>query len=93
MISENLRFEGVDSRSWTNLISLFAPNVPARMASDAAASDAPELEAQPIGPSPKALMRRRIRAPGRLSFTPIEHGRYRRWRGNARILRATSGPQ
>ncbi|MEQ8454681.1 MAG: hypothetical protein RLO52_27085 [Sandaracinaceae bacterium] len=47
MISENLRFEGFDSRSWTNLISLFAPNVPARMASDAAASDAPELEAQP----------------------------------------------
>ena len=44
MISEFLRFEGFDSRSWTNIISLFAPDVVSRLATEIAASDAPELE-------------------------------------------------
>ncbi len=44
MIDPALRFEGFDSRSWTNLISLFAPNVVARLATEGADSDAPELE-------------------------------------------------
>lgn len=44
MIHPALRFEGFDAASWTNLISLFAPNVVARLASEGADSDAPELE-------------------------------------------------
>lgn len=44
MISGSLRFEGFDSRSWTNLLSLFAPNVTHRLQTEGAA-DAPELEA------------------------------------------------
>ncbi|MCB9591298.1 MAG: hypothetical protein H6719_01090 [Sandaracinaceae bacterium] len=43
MISESLRFEGFDSRSWTNLISLFAPNVVSRLDREAMPSDAPEV--------------------------------------------------
>ena len=34
MISPELRFEGFDSRSWTNLLSLFAPNVVNRLATE-----------------------------------------------------------
>ncbi|MBZ0120527.1 MAG: hypothetical protein K8H88_26275, partial [Sandaracinaceae bacterium] len=45
MIAQGLRFEGFDARSWTNLISLFAPNVISRLETEAAASDAPELDA------------------------------------------------
>jgi len=41
VISESLRFEGFDSRSWTNLIGLFAPNVVHRLESEGADSDAP----------------------------------------------------
>ncbi len=44
MISESLRFEGFDSRSWTNLIGLFAPNVVHRLETEAADSDAPEAD-------------------------------------------------
>ncbi|HEY8431100.1 MAG TPA: hypothetical protein VIL20_22125, partial [Sandaracinaceae bacterium] len=44
MIHPALRFEGFDSRSWTNLVSLFAPSVIERLASEGADSDAPELE-------------------------------------------------
>lgn len=44
MISEDLRFEGFDARSWTNLISLFAPNVVSRLDREAIGSDAPEAE-------------------------------------------------
>lgn len=47
MISEHLRFEGFDSRSWTNLISLFAPNVVSRLQTEAAESDAPEADDEP----------------------------------------------
>ena len=49
MISGSLRFEGFDSRSWMNLISLFAPNLPRRLSSEGA-GDMPELE----GPDPGA---------------------------------------
>lgn len=44
MISGALRFEGFDSRSWTNLVSLFAPDVVNKLAREGADSDAPELE-------------------------------------------------
>lgn len=42
MISESLRFEGFDARSWTNLVSLFAPNVVSRLDREPVDSDAPE---------------------------------------------------
>ena len=42
MISADLRFEGFDVRSWTNLVSLFSPATVERMASEPIASDAPE---------------------------------------------------
>lgn len=45
MISGDLRFEGFDQRSWTNLISLFAPGVLERIEREATSSDAPEAEA------------------------------------------------
>ena len=44
MISGDLRIEGFDSRSWTNLISLFAPNVVGRQQTEAIDSDAPEID-------------------------------------------------
>lgn len=44
MISASLSFEGFDSRSWANLLSLFAPNVMHRMTTEAVNSDAPEVE-------------------------------------------------
>ncbi len=44
MIHPALRFEGFDSRSWTNLLSLFAPSVTARVSSEGMGSDAPSLE-------------------------------------------------
>lgn len=44
MISPELRFEGFDSRSWTNLISLFAPGVPLAMESEPVATDDPDVE-------------------------------------------------
>jgi hypothetical protein len=44
VIHPGLRFEGFDARSWTNLISLFAPNVVARLSTEGADSDDPELE-------------------------------------------------
>ncbi|HJL16665.1 MAG TPA: hypothetical protein RMH99_13465 [Sandaracinaceae bacterium LLY-WYZ-13_1] len=43
MISRSLRFEGFDSRSWTNLLSLFAPNVTGRLETEGM-GDAPELD-------------------------------------------------
>lgn len=46
MISEALRVEGFDSRSWTNLLSLFAPNVTHRLETEGA-PDAPEIEEKP----------------------------------------------
>lgn len=42
MISANLRFEGFDADSWTNLISLFAPGVVDRVERDPNETDAPE---------------------------------------------------
>jgi hypothetical protein len=43
VISANIRFEGFDARSWTNLISLFAPNVISRLETDVA-GDAAEVD-------------------------------------------------
>lgn len=46
MIAAELRVEGFDARSWTNLISLFAPGVVTRIQREPAPSDAPELDAK-----------------------------------------------
>lgn len=44
MISPELRFEGFDARSWTNLLSLFAPGLIERMQAPPPDSDAPEVD-------------------------------------------------
>jgi hypothetical protein len=44
MISEDVRIQGFDARAFTNLVSLFAPNVVYRHERDPADSDAPELD-------------------------------------------------
>ena len=41
MIAADIRFEGFDVRSWTNLVSLFMPGLPARLARDPDPTDAP----------------------------------------------------
>jgi hypothetical protein len=56
LISPTLRFEGFDARSWTNLLSLFAPNVTARLSTEGADSDAPELEAHERISSPRGSL-------------------------------------
>lgn len=43
MISADLKFEGFDSRSWTNLVSLFSPGLEDRLEGPPAASDDPEV--------------------------------------------------
>lgn len=43
MISADLKFEGFDSRSWTNLISLFSPGVKERVEGPPVISDDPAL--------------------------------------------------
>jgi hypothetical protein len=45
VISADLRVEGFDARSWTNLVSIFAPAVLSRIRRDPQSSDAPEVEA------------------------------------------------
>ena len=45
MLSADVRVEGFDQRSWTHLISLFAPPVVTRMERAPLSSDAPELDA------------------------------------------------
>lgn len=44
MISAELRFEGFDARSWTNLVSLFLPGLPERLEREPDATDAPVAE-------------------------------------------------
>ena len=44
MISPELAFEGFDSRSWTNLISLFSPGIVDRIGEEPAETDVPEIE-------------------------------------------------
>lgn len=44
MISADLRFEGFDARSWTHLMSLFAPTVVGRMSLEGWSDDAPEAD-------------------------------------------------
>lgn len=43
MISADLKFEGFDSRSWTNLISLFSPGLKDRLEGPPAGTDDPEI--------------------------------------------------
>lgn len=54
MISADLRVEGFDARSWTNLVSLFAPGVVTRLQREPAPSDAPEVETGESGADPKS---------------------------------------
>lgn len=44
MIDPHIRFEGFDARSWTNLLSLFAPGVRDRLDVEPPASDSPDAE-------------------------------------------------
>ncbi|MBX3251777.1 MAG: hypothetical protein KF901_31655 [Myxococcales bacterium] len=44
MISANLRFEGFDATSWTNLVSLFMPGLPDRLRRAPDPSDAPAAD-------------------------------------------------
>lgn len=44
MISSDIRIEGFDARSWTNLLSLFAPQVTERPKTAPRVSDAPEID-------------------------------------------------
>jgi len=46
VISAELRFEGFDARSWTNLVSLFLPGLPERLDRAPDASDAPVAEGE-----------------------------------------------
>ncbi|MDQ3036275.1 MAG: hypothetical protein M3Y87_27995 [Myxococcota bacterium] len=50
MIAADLRVEGFDARSWTNLISLFAPSVVSRIQREPAPSDAPETAGEDAAP-------------------------------------------
>ncbi len=43
MISPELRFEGFDVESWTNLVGIFSPGVVERMDNQPATSDAPQV--------------------------------------------------
>ncbi len=56
MISPELRFEGFDARSWTNLISLFAPGVVERLEDEAPRSDAPEVAELPSEEAPRGTL-------------------------------------
>jgi len=44
VISPHLRFEGFDARSWTNLLSLFAPGLRDRINEEPADTDVPETD-------------------------------------------------
>ena len=53
MIASDLRIEGFDARSWTNLISLFAPAVVQRIQREPQESDAPEIEPESDAAEPE----------------------------------------
>ena len=52
MISSDVRIQGFDARAFTNLVSLFAPNVVWRNERDPLDSDAPENSALVAAPQP-----------------------------------------
>jgi hypothetical protein len=52
MIAADLRVEGFDARSWTNLLSLFAPNVAERPRTAPRTSDAPEIDEADLAGAP-----------------------------------------
>ena len=54
MISPHLRFEGFDARSWTNLLSLFAPGLRDRVNEEAADTDVPETDVGEANAEPNA---------------------------------------
>ncbi len=52
MIAADIRIEGFDARSWTNLLSLFAPQVAERPKTPPRTSDAPEVDAAELASEP-----------------------------------------
>ncbi|MFN9808905.1 MAG: hypothetical protein ACK6CU_04635 [Deltaproteobacteria bacterium] len=84
MISEDVRIQGFDARAFTNLVSLFAPNVVHRHERDPAGSDAPELALDPGAAGPDGSLVVVVSARGTLRkvFHTV-HGRVRDldWRG------------
>lgn len=87
MISRHLRFEGFDARSWTNLLSLFAPGLPDRMGEEASDTDVPETDVGEAKAEPDA---------GTLVILRADDGRvlkaFHTRRGRVRDLRY-DGPQ
>jgi hypothetical protein len=76
MISPHLRFEGYDARSWTNLLSLFAPGLRERI--DGAAPDSDDPETPPSGPAaagPTSHDRAAAPAAGTLVIVRADDGR------------------
>lgn len=74
MISADIRVEGFDARSWTNLISLFAPGVVTRIQREPVPSDAPEID-EGAGGAPEAAAERPV---GTLVVVVSETGRVRK---------------
>lgn len=87
MISPHLRFEGFDARSWTNLLSLFAPGLRDRVNEEAADTDVPETDVGEANAEPNA---------GTLVIIRADDGRvlkaFHTTRGRVRDLRY-DGPQ
>lgn len=56
MIAADVRIEGFDARSWTNLVSLFAPGVLQRIQRGPQQSDAPELDSRDASERPAGTL-------------------------------------
>jgi hypothetical protein len=78
MISEDVRIQGFDARAFTNLVSLFAPNVVYRHERDPVDSDAPELDREERAESADGSLVVVVSAKGTLrkAFHTV-HGRVR----------------
>jgi hypothetical protein len=87
VISPHLRFEGFDARSWTNLLSLFAPGLRDRMTEEPADTDVPETDVADADAGPEL---------GTLVILRADDGRvlkaFHTTRGRVRDLRY-DGPQ
>jgi hypothetical protein len=78
MIAEDVRIQGFDARAFTNLVSLFAPNVVYRHERDPVDSDAPELDGEERAQSTDGSLVIVVSASGTLrkAFHTV-HGRVR----------------
>ena len=79
VIAADIRIEGFDGRSWTNLLSLFAPQVTERPKKAPRTSDAPEVEEADLADDPRrGTLFVVINASGRvLAARHTQHGRVR----------------